>query len=329
MSVEARSGSRSRKALGWAIKVALSAVVLGWLLRKPDTQQALSEIGAGTGWAVALAVGVYLGCMALNALKWWLLLAASGWPIRFGECLRITLIGMFANFFLPTSIGGDVLRIGLITRSGVPASVGALTVFLQRFTGLLAMLGIGLVGMLLSAAAAGNTPQRVMIASATVCGLLLVGLTAAWYAEARWTVSDRLPGALARPVRKIGAALGAIGHARRALAAVMAVSVVFQVLMVLLQAWLGWTAGARPELVHWFWLVPMMGLGEMVPAGLAGIGPRDATAEYLLGALGFGGQAVLSTVLWHGMKILSSLPGGVLLLLGAKDSAPAADKTAA
>jgi len=55
----------------------------------------------------------------------------------------------------------------------------------------------------------------------------------------------------------------------------------------------------------------------------------DATAAYLLGSLGYGGQAVLSTLLWHTMKILSSLPGGVLMILGAKESGPAVDKSAA
>ncbi len=329
MSEQPATASGVRRALGWVLKVAMSAALLTWLFSQPSTREALAGVDARTGRAVAVAVVVYLGCMALNALKWWLLLAAAGWPVRFGECLRITLIGMFANFFLPTSIGGDVLRVGLITRSGVPASVGALTVFLQRLTGLLAMLGIGLLGMLSSAASAGDTARRLLLASALLTAVLLALLVGARLAELRWNLSARLPAALGRPVRKIAAALGTMGQSPRAMGQVMAVSFVFQLLMVVLQAWLGWAAGARPALVHWFWLVPMMGLGEMVPAGLAGIGTRDATAAYLLGSLGYGGQAVLSTLLWHTMKILSSLPGGVLMILGAKESGPAVDKSAA
>ena len=326
MSAEPKPATGPRKALGWALKVVLSAVVLWWLLRDPDTRTALAGIDASTGWAVALAVVVYLGCMGLNALKWWLLLAASGWPVKFSECLRITLIGMFANFFLPTSIGGDVLRVGLLARRGVPASVGALTVFMQRFTGLIAMLAIGLVGMVTAAGAGGAAQQQVLYTSAAVTVALLAGLAFAWFAEQRWTVSERLPGVLGRPVKKIGAALGAMGQAPRTLAQVMAVSVVFQLLMVLIQGWLGWSVGVRPAAGEWLWVVPMMGLGEMIPVGLAGIGPRDAMLVFLLGER-FSGCAV-ATLLWHAMKIVSSLPGGVLLLVGEEDSPAPADNTA-
>lgn len=322
----AEGGRRARQGLGWAVKVGLSALLLWWLFSKPTTREALGQVSWSTGGAVALAVAGYLGCMVLNALKWWLLLAASGWQVRLGECWRITWIGMFANFFLPTSIGGDVLRIGLLTRSGVPTSIGTLTVFLQRFTGLVAMLAIGLVGLLVSAGAGVGAP-RLLAAAGGLTLLLLATLVGAEGAERRWGLSARLPGALGRPLQKIAAALGAMGQARRTLGQVLAVSVVFQLGMVLLQAGLGWAAGARPALVHWFWLVPMMGLGEMIPAGLAGIGTRDATASYLLGTLGFGGPAVLATLLWHTMKILSSLPGGVLMMVGTKDSPRAVAKS--
>lgn len=324
---EPPQGNGSRKALGWVFKVVMSIALLTWLFSKPSTRETLAGVNASTVQALALAVVVYLGCMALNALKWWLLLGASGWPVRFGECLRITLIGMFANFFLPTSIGGDVLRIGLISRSGVPASVGALTVFLQRFTGLIAMLLIGLVGMVIASGTGTAAQQEVLYTSAVVTIVLLAGLGLAWYAEQRWTVSERLPAALGRPVKKIGTALGALGQAKLALAQVMAVSIVFQLLMVLLQGWLGWAVGVRPGALEWLWVVPMMGLGEMIPVGLAGIGPRDAMLVFLLGDR-FAGCAV-ATLLWHAMKLFSSLPGGVLMMLSPKESRAAVDKTAA
>ncbi len=323
------NGDRVKRALSWAVRLVLSVVLIAWLVSRPATRQALTQLNARTGQAVATAVLLYAGCQMLNAYKWFLLLRGTGRPLSYRATVRITFIGMFSNYFLPTSIGGDLVRVGLAMRAGVPGSTGALTVFLQRFTGLVALLVIGLLGVLAGAAAAEQRPERVLLVAAAVTVIGLAGMAVGAVAEQRWALGDRLPGFLGRPVRRLGEGLRQLASSPGTVASVMAVSVVYQLGMVGLQALLGIAAGVTPTPLHWLWIVPLMSLGEMVPVGLAGIGPREATAEYLLGQLGFAGQAVLASLMWQAMRILTSLPGGYLLLASGRREAEEAGQPAA
>lgn len=322
MSEAKRGSERTRRALGWVARVGLSALLLWWLFREPQTWQAVTSLDGRAIETLGLAVGLYAGCQLLNAYKWWLLLRGTGQALSYGAAVRITFIGMFSNFFLPTSIGGDLIRVGLAAREGVPLTTGTLTVFLQRFTGLLAMLVIGLGGVIAGAAGDEQAPSRVLLVAAvfSLIGLALMAFGA--LAEQRWQLGDRLPPVLGRPVRKLGAGLRQLAGAPRLLSAVLGVSVIYQLLMVSLQAMLGSAAGVNPALSHWFWIVPMMTLGEMVPLGLAGIGPREATADYLFTQLGYPHEGVLASLLWQAMKVLTSLPGGLFLLFGPRVPEP-------
>ncbi len=319
MSSTERKGARG--VLSWVVKVGLSVALLAWLFHKPGTQQAIEHLNAATVAWVGLAVLLYAGCQLLNTYKWWVLLHGVGHPLGYWLLVKITFIGMFANFFLPTSIGGDVLRVGLATSYGVPASTGALTVLLQRFTGSLALLVLGLLGLLAGSAAVEHHLGRALLAAAIVAAVGLVGLAALTWLEHRGSWGERLPGWLGRPLHRISDGLARLGGSPRVLVLVMLASAGFQLSMVALQSLLGHAAGIRVAAVHWFWLVPLMTIGEMVPLGLAGIGPREVAAEKLFISVGCpAGLGTLSSLLWQAMKILCSLPGGLLWLLPAPAS---------
>src|SRR5512146_2496416 len=45
------------------------------------------------------------------ALRWHVLLSSGGIKIRFKDTLSLTFMGLFGNNFLPTTIGGDVVKL--------------------------------------------------------------------------------------------------------------------------------------------------------------------------------------------------------------------------
>lgn len=327
-AVERSASNTARRWLGWLVKVAVSALVICWLLRQKEPREALLRVSAAK---IAIGVLCYAACQMLNAYKWGLISAAMGYPQPFRELARLYFIGMFANFFLPTSVGGDLLKIGLMTPLGVPASVGALSVFMGRFTGLLAMLVVGAAGGVaaggLAAGAMGTQARHLLVVALGLSVLVVVVGVVAVLGESRWKLADRLPKPLAGPWRRIAAGLAGFGSQRKLLGIVLLMSLVFQLLMVALNAYLGYAVHVTPGWVHWFWLVPVFELGGMIPAGFGGIGPREVAAQKALEALGLDAGGACS-LLWQAVKILTSLPGGFLLAgIRRREAKSAAEET--
>jgi uncharacterized membrane protein YbhN (UPF0104 family) len=84
--------------------------------------------------------------MPLSAGRWLVLVRRMSLRLSFRRALEITFISQFFHSFLPGSYGGDIVRFGLAYRetSGPPAVI-AMTMFVDRLSGFLALMIIGLV----------------------------------------------------------------------------------------------------------------------------------------------------------------------------------------
>src|SRR3990172_10408965 len=85
------------------------------------------------GTLVALALVVYL----ISQQRWHVLLRSGGVQATWPQSLRITFAGLFANNFLPTTVGGDVARLAGALQMGFDAAVSAASLVVDRLVGLI------------------------------------------------------------------------------------------------------------------------------------------------------------------------------------------------
>ena len=78
--------------------------------------------------------------VATSCWKWWLILRLQQQSIPFLRLYRWYFIGYFYSNFLPSNVGGDVVRAWYVTRQIKSASIGLISVFAERFTGIVALL---------------------------------------------------------------------------------------------------------------------------------------------------------------------------------------------
>ena len=71
--------------------------------------------------------------------RWYALVKSGGGKINFGQSARITMAGLFATNFLPTTIGGDVVRLFGVIQLGVESSLGAASLIVDRLVGMAGM----------------------------------------------------------------------------------------------------------------------------------------------------------------------------------------------
>ena len=96
---------------------AAAFVLLVILLSRQGWDQILEGVRAIPGWYFIAALMLMLTSRLAVAARWHALLRAAGLPIQRRDSLRITFAGLFASNFLPTTIGGDVMRLDAIAEA--------------------------------------------------------------------------------------------------------------------------------------------------------------------------------------------------------------------
>jgi uncharacterized membrane protein YbhN (UPF0104 family) len=124
-----------RRLLSFLLKAAISALLLYLSLRRVE----LDSIGQRLGsldfvWIVFI---LFLLCIqiALNALRWREIVAICGNSLSFVTALRYSFIGQFFSQVLPSTVGGDAVRIWLLARGGTGWPVAIYSVLIDRVVG--------------------------------------------------------------------------------------------------------------------------------------------------------------------------------------------------
>jgi uncharacterized membrane protein YbhN (UPF0104 family) len=71
--------------------------------------------------------------------RWYTLLRSSGVKISLGQTLQITFAGLFSSNFLPTTIGGDVIRLAGALQLKLDPAISAASLIVDRLVGMTGM----------------------------------------------------------------------------------------------------------------------------------------------------------------------------------------------
>lgn len=298
----------------WLARLAIGFVVLGLLLAQRKTAtEVLDTFRQVPLWVMAGSVVAYWGGQMFSAWRWQILLKTRGIPVPFLVCCRIYLAGMFGNLFLPTSIGGDVLRTYLLTRlakTSVPDATAS--VLMDRVTGFVALLLITVAGTLYSGARQQAMPVLIM-------GFVILTVFVALLAVARRLSGREAPSGFLGKLHGVWSALSYYlekDH-RLGLLAAIGISIVFQSSQILLNIGLARVAGINVvPFAAFFWLVPLMNLSAMIPLSIGGLGVRETFVVAILHGAGYEvpkGMAIGWSLLWQTITWLSSLPGALVV----------------
>ena len=107
----------TKKSLVLLAKIVISGLLLSWLIYSFDWI-ALRDVflTAQPGW-LFLAVLLIIISMVVSVEKWSRILRAEGINLPWLQLWKVYWIGIFFNNFLPSSIGGDGIRIVMTGRN--------------------------------------------------------------------------------------------------------------------------------------------------------------------------------------------------------------------
>jgi uncharacterized protein (TIRG00374 family) len=316
----------------WVLRLAIGGLIVGVLLRWQGAS-VVAALQSATPQTLLLAVAGYLAIQMLSAFKWRLLLNAalraqgdpSATPLSFGECYRFYLIGMFCNLWLPTAVGGDAVRAALAGKRCRSLALAASAIFVERLTGLAALLVVGVLGALFYF---GLVPQSDELASAKsrlmsvaiITTLIILALLFAVWALRRGAEKfskQHNPSPFAQKLLGAHRAFDIYFSpaTRPALGAALALSLAFHIALIGLNIFLAAAVELKLPAAIFAWLVPSLGIASMLPIGIGGLGVREAGAiAFLNGVLPVSqmpdaGTVIAWSLLWQATIWVAGLPG--------------------
>jgi uncharacterized protein (TIRG00374 family) len=297
------------------LRLLLSAMLLTWLAWRTDwAQVARAFAQLRLVWWLA-AVGLYLLTQVVSSVRWQLLARPLGLDGQLRQFVAFYFIGMYFNLLLPTSVGGDVVRAWYLDGGSGRKLAAFLSVFIDRFSGLLVLLALACVAVALCPIA---LPAWIYVSVWGTIAAAVAGLAGFSIFGFRFSIAGRVPG-VNRLSRKIEAlrANSTYFLRPRLLLGTTALSLVVQASNVLL-VWLVGRAIDAPVPVSYYWiLVPMVTLLTLLPISLNGMGVREWGTVLFLAPLGVGqGTALSLAFLWFSVFTAASLCGGVIYLFG-------------
>lgn len=334
---DAKATKSKRIFLFLRVTVVVVGVVLAIMWVADEQRWAdLKEIfGQMSKLIFACTLGIFGLSQLLIGVRWWLLLRTQGIFISYWAAVRLYLLGWFYNNVMPSSVGGDLVRLWYVTKHTDKKFEAALSVLVDRVIGLVSTLFIAAFFYVVFLRSEGKKIDFVasngllaslwrykrwllwigLAVAAMVAALLLVGKSRAMLK----TLWSHFYAHAATALKKLGNACVLYSRKPAALLAAFGLTVVLQIMAITGFWFLGVNLGIEASIKYYYvfftlvWVIGAIPVSiggavviEVVLAGLfvkfAGV---DETAAAAL--------ALCQRFVW----VLASLPGAVIHLVGA------------
>jgi glycosyltransferase 2 family protein len=310
--------SRVRSFLVLAARISISALLLYFALRGIDFAALQLRLGRSSGASIAgwmtLAILTNLVQVVVGAARWREISLRCDAPLRLSLASRFCIIGTFFNQTLPSTIGGDAVKLWLLGKTGAGWRAASYSILVDRAVGLMSLAIIVVFSLPWSYQLITDTQGRL--------ALVLIGL-AAISAGSGFLLLGAIPDAWLQkwwPTRHIHACSLIANRTifdRHSGSRVALLSFTTQFLTVV-TAWCAVRAITAPaSFEQVFFLIPPIVLITMLPISIAGWGVREAAMIVVFGYAGLTqADGLMVSVLFGASYFIVGAIGGLVWILG-------------
>jgi uncharacterized membrane protein YbhN (UPF0104 family) len=303
-----------RKLVLLALKIAVTAGLLYISLRGVAFASIFDRLDQFKPLWLLAGILVTVVQFVLAALRWRIVSAYCGVPLSLTTAMRYIFIGVFFSQTLPSSIGGDAVRLWLLGRSGVGWREATYSVLVDRAIGMLgiaAVIGLCLPWSYQLISDAHGRLALLAVDLAAIAG----GIGFLVFGALRWPWLQRW-----WPTRHVHACAEITNRVLSRLRTGLPI-VVLSLAIPVLATVIGWcvvrSISAPVTFAQTFLLIPPIILLTMLPISIAGWGVREATMMVAFGYAGLAPADGLIISLLYGItQFAVGALGGLVWILG-------------
>ena len=267
------------------------------------------------------ALALTFAGVVLSAVRWSAVLAALGLHPPFGRLLSLYFAGQFMGNVLPSTIGGDALRVSRLAKdNGEPPTTFA-SVVLERLTGWFVLPVITLTGLAVNPGLRelGRASAIAFFTAAGTLTLLVVVLVLT--TRSHGNLEERLEQneGWRRFTSAVRLGIHKLAHQPAATARILATGLAYQLILIasalMAARALGMPAGVGPTALLAF--VPAVLIAQVLPISISGLGVREGLFVLFLRPLGVPqSQAIALGLLLYLLNLVVSLFGAPAFAVG-------------
>lgn len=303
---------RLKDLLSFLLRLGLSAVLLAWLFMQVNWKDIIGAVRQADPLLLCGAFALTIFIQFVVLVRWMLFLKALGLSATFWQVCRYFFIGLFGNLFLPTSIGGDVVKaIGLSRGVGQKPKVFA-SIVLDRLSGFAGLVIVALIAYIVGTSMVDAPLVIIPIVILTLLSLLVGGLLFNQkFFQFFGGLVRKFP-RIQKGIMEMHSDLSLMKGKKRTGLGCILLSCFVQVLGALLYYLISLAMHLEVSFLHYLIFSPIVSAVTFLPS-IGGLGVREVGWKTLLTKVGVGADAAVGlSLISFFFVIVLGLIGGVI-----------------
>lgn len=302
------------------IAKALVSIALIWYLLSQTEFTAVytSLISANLFWLIIAFITLFIGKI-LTSYRWQILLEAQNIKISLRFLLASVFVGQFFNSFLPTTVGGDVMRAYDTATESKESTKSIMSVFTDRLIGIFSLVFLAVIALIVGYLSGEDVGFYVLpvLLIFFICTFSMVLL----FNEKLFSLLDRLLRSLrllkvAGKLNDINKSIALLKAKPRILFIAFMASILLQINVILYYYFIGVSLDLGVSLLYFSMIVPIALVVLLVPFSINGIGIREGIFVFLLTELGvLPKDAIALSWISFGLLLTHGIIGGIIFAL--------------
>jgi hypothetical protein len=299
--------------LSTAIKVLISALILYVLFRNINTDEFWATVVSVNPLYVVF-VALLFACTQVVSTYRWRAILSKDIDIPYTKLLSIYYIGMFFNNFMPTMVGGDIIKGYYIYKHTGRGDISLASIFMDRYSGVTALIVVTAIALIPGWSLLKGTGLPgffVLLIGSYLAISLVLWVTFLHRWVMRLLAKIHFYG-INRKIETVYTTLMSYKTHRAILVKIFICSAVVQVGVMVGYYILSRGLAMTVPLGYFFLFIPLATVVSMLPVSLAGLGIREGAFVYLFTKVGSSQeQALTLSLMWFAIMACVSLIGGV------------------
>ncbi|MEO0161314.1 MAG: lysylphosphatidylglycerol synthase transmembrane domain-containing protein [candidate division WOR-3 bacterium] len=312
-------GDKKKKNIGilWTIlRILIGCGLIILLFIKLDAEKILSNLKNMRMIYLFLALIPYLLFIIVSTWRWQVLLEYRKINIRFKDSLIIYFIALFFNNFLPTTVGGDVMRVFYTMKNNKTDAIAV--VIADRMLGFIGLFIFGLFAVLYLYL----MQKRSEFLSLMVIGLILLTLlTSLLFSERAYSLLQPVLAhlkvfGLGEKINNLHRTMTEFGSAYKVIFICLLQSIIIQALLAFSPFLVLRSMGNfQVSILPFFIYLPIINVISMLPISFNALGVRENAYVLLFSRAGLNGETSLTvSLVSFFLAFLWSLLGGIFFI---------------